>query len=117
VPRAKRIELEWLDSKGCFNTEWFDGMESIIIQHEVDHLYGTLFVDRLSWLRRDMFKRRARKVRRLIEKQVKRRISELSNAPRTPAFNLERTRKWEAEVRRRKANAQQETPVSVPEQD
>jgi len=104
VSRAKRIELEWLDHKGEFHTEWFDGMEAIILQHEVDHLYGTLFVDRLSRVKRDMFKRRARKVRRQIENQYKRRLSELKNAPRTHAFNLERARKWEIKVQGRKTN-------------
>lgn len=113
VPRAKRIELEWLDHKGEFHTAWFDGMESIIIQHETDHLFGTLFVDRLSRLKRDMFKRRARKIRRMIENNYKRRLSELKNAPRTPSFNMERAKKWEIELRRRKTNAQQEATVSV----
>lgn len=112
VVRAKRIELEWLDHKGEFHVEWIDGMESIIIQHEVDHLYGTLFVDRLSWLKRDMFKRRAHKVRRQIENQVKRNLNELRNAHRTPNFNMERTRKWELEIRQRKADTQVEPMIS-----
>lgn len=114
VPRAKRIEVEWLDENAEFHCEWFEGFESIIIQHECDHLYGMLFVDRLSRLKQDMFKRRARKVRRMIEKQYKRQLSTLKWAGRTPWFNLERAKQWEIDRRKKledqEANLHREDP-------
>ncbi|MBW2614502.1 MAG: peptide deformylase, partial [Deltaproteobacteria bacterium] len=38
---------------------------SIVLQHEIDHLQGTLFIDRISSLKRQFYKRR-------IKKQMKR---------------------------------------------
>jgi peptide deformylase len=33
----------------------------VVLQHEIDHLNGILFIDRLSKLKRDLVKRRLRK--------------------------------------------------------
>jgi len=105
VPRASRIEVEWYDIKGGFHVDWFEGMEAIVIQHETDHLYGMIFPDRLSRLKQDMFKRKVRKMRRLIEKNYKRRIADLKNAPKqSPQYNLERMRKLEMEKKHGKAS-------------
>ena len=38
-----------------------DGLLAIVIQHELDHLEGTLFIDRISALKRQMYKRRVLK--------------------------------------------------------
>jgi len=46
VRRAKKIMLEYQDLTGKWQTKWFSGFESIIIQHELDHLSGILFTQR-----------------------------------------------------------------------
>ena len=46
--RYKKVRLEWIDHKGIKHTETFEGLLAQIIQHEVDHLRGVLFVDRVS---------------------------------------------------------------------
>jgi peptide deformylase len=38
-----------------------EGLLTIVLQHEIDHLNGMLFIDRLSKLKRDLYKRRLRK--------------------------------------------------------
>jgi peptide deformylase len=40
-----------------------EGLLAVVLQHEIDHLNGTLFIDRLSRLKRDLYKRRIRKKR------------------------------------------------------
>ncbi len=47
VPRYKKIELEYLDEKAAKYVEIFNGLAAHVIQHEVDHLNGTLFVDKV----------------------------------------------------------------------
>ena len=42
----------------------FKGFESRIIQHELDHLNGILFVDHLSRLKRDVIIRKMRKYKK-----------------------------------------------------
>lgn len=48
VPRYKKIELEYLDEQGKQHKQTFTGLPAHVIQHEVDHLNGVLFVDRVK---------------------------------------------------------------------
>lgn len=45
IKRAQKVTLKYMDSDGQEKTEDFTGLEAQIIQHEVDHLKGKLFVD------------------------------------------------------------------------
>lgn len=47
VPRYKKIELMYLDEHAQVHTKVFEGLSAHVIQHEVDHLQGILFVDRV----------------------------------------------------------------------
>ncbi|GAB6909461.1 peptide deformylase [Desulfosarcina cetonica] len=61
VKRAEQILVEAVDRDG--NPLRFEaiGMRAVVIQHEMDHLDGTLFIDRISALKRQMYKRRVMK--------------------------------------------------------
>ena len=52
------IVLHWWDENWQEHTEEIDGLFARIAQHEIDHLDGKVFTDRLSPLRRTMLKRR-----------------------------------------------------------
>jgi peptide deformylase len=41
-----------------------DGLLAVALQHEIDHLDGKLFIDRISRLKRDLYKRRVKKIQR-----------------------------------------------------
>jgi peptide deformylase len=61
VVRAERIQLDALDREGnalCFEME---GFEARAVQHEMDHLDGLLFLDRLVSRRQDLFQRKVYK--------------------------------------------------------
>lgn len=45
VKRNKSIHLEFMDLKGATQALEFEGLNARIIQHEIDHLDGVLFVD------------------------------------------------------------------------
>jgi len=47
VTRNTKILLEYQDLTGEKHTEWFSGFKSVIIQHEMDHLQGVLFTQRV----------------------------------------------------------------------
>lgn len=47
VTRSAKILLEYQDLTGEKHTEWFSGFKSVIIQHELDHLQGVLFTERV----------------------------------------------------------------------
>ncbi len=60
VKRAARVTLRGLDLFGKPIAIEADGLLAIILQHEVDHLQGRLFIDRLAWLRRRRVEARLR---------------------------------------------------------
>lgn len=62
VIRAERIKLKALDENGLAIEINATGMLAICIQHEIDHLDGILFVDRLSRLRRELIKGKLKKL-------------------------------------------------------
>jgi len=54
VERPARIRARWQDLDGTVHEEALEGMMAICLQHEMDHLEGILFIDRLSRLKRQM---------------------------------------------------------------
>ena len=48
VTRPEEIALKYQDVKGKKHFEKFSGWKSRVLQHEIDHLNGILFVDRIS---------------------------------------------------------------------
>jgi len=61
VERAEYIEAEYLNVKGEKIILKSDGLLAICIQHEIDHLDGKLFIDRLSFLKSNRIKDRIKK--------------------------------------------------------
>jgi peptide deformylase len=64
VKRAERILVEGVNREGSPLRFEAEGMLAIVIQHEMDHLDGTLFIDHISALKRQMYKRRVIKERK-----------------------------------------------------
>ena len=64
VERAARIRVEARDADGTLFERELEGMASVCLQHEMDHLAGKLFVDYLSGLKRERIRRRLEKERR-----------------------------------------------------
>ncbi len=64
LARPASIRLAYLDERGEPRTLEADGMLARCLQHEVDHLDGILFVDRLSPLKRNMILRKLAKAQR-----------------------------------------------------
>ena len=62
VKRAARIVVEGVDRDGKSLRFEADGFLAIVLQHEIDHLNGTLFIDRISALKRELYKRRMKKM-------------------------------------------------------
>ncbi len=56
VSRAEKITVEALDKEGKKFTLEADGLLSVCIQHEMDHLLGKVFVEYLSPLKRNRIK-------------------------------------------------------------
>ncbi len=61
VKRHEKITVRGLNLKGEEVEIEAEGLLAIVLQHEIDHLNGVLFIDRLSKLKRDLYKRKVRK--------------------------------------------------------
>ena len=61
VIRAERITLEAHDPHGTKHEYRCEGFEARAMQHEIDHLDGLLFLDRLVSRRNDLFRRKVYK--------------------------------------------------------
>jgi len=55
VDRAERVVLKALDLAGSEVTETATGLRAVCFQHEIDHLDGVLFIDRISRLKRNLY--------------------------------------------------------------
>ena len=63
VERPESIVMEWADENGAPHREELGGIAARVVQHEVDHLDGILFIDYLSSAKREMVMRKVRKKR------------------------------------------------------
>ena len=64
VARPSRAVLKGLDRRGVEQTVDASGLLARCFQHEMDHLDGTLFVDRLRGLQKDLIVRKIKKLTR-----------------------------------------------------
>ncbi len=65
VERAKHVKVEYFDRDGNKQVIEDDGFLAVAMQHEIDHLDGKVFIEKLSYIKRKKF-----------EKEWKRRLKE-----------------------------------------
>ena len=61
VKRAASVLVEGFDNKEKPLRLEAEGLLAVVLQHEIDHLNGILFIDRISSLKRGMYKRSVKK--------------------------------------------------------
>ena len=64
VERSERVRLTYLNYAGDAVEEEAEGLFSVCIQHEMDHLEGVLFIDHLSRLKRERAVAKVKKLKR-----------------------------------------------------
>lgn len=64
VSRPAEVTVDWQDLNGTPHKERMTGFMATVIQHEMDHLEGILFIDHLSRLKRDMVLKKLTKMRK-----------------------------------------------------
>jgi peptide deformylase len=63
VDRAAIVTVKFLDVEGQEQTLRCDGLLAIAVQHETDHLNGTVFVDHVSTLKRELIRKRMKRLK------------------------------------------------------
>ena len=72
VKRARQVTVQGLDREGNPITLKREGLGAIVLQHEIDHLNGLLFIDHVSKLKRELYKRRLKKILKQRESSLQR---------------------------------------------
>jgi len=62
VDRPHGVEVEYQDLSGTTHRALFEGFDARVIQHELDHVNGVLFVDRLSPAKRSILAGKLRRI-------------------------------------------------------
>jgi len=58
VVRKPNILIRYLDENFVAHEDKFDGINARVIQHEYDHLKGIVFVDRITYLKKTLIKKK-----------------------------------------------------------
>jgi peptide deformylase len=64
ITRADHVTVEYLDETGASHTRACEGLLAVCFQHEIDHLDGMVFTDRVGLVRRRLALRDYEKMRR-----------------------------------------------------
>ena len=67
IERPQSVTVSYLNENNKVVEEKKEGLEARILQHEIDHLYGKLFVDYLSSLKRNIFIKKVKKLKKMGE--------------------------------------------------
>ncbi|MCZ0813268.1 MAG: peptide deformylase [Pseudomonadota bacterium] len=62
VERPRAVTVRFMNDKGEIEERDFIGLWATSVQHQIDHLEGRMYFDRLSKVRRDMLLRKAKKL-------------------------------------------------------
>jgi peptide deformylase len=62
VTRPERIRIKYQTIDGKLADLWIDGLLARVLQHEVDHLKGVFFVDRISGLKKKLLNKDLKKI-------------------------------------------------------
>ena len=65
TPRFQKVKVRYQDKTGAWHELEADGRLAHVLQHEIDHLDGTVFVMHLSPLKRGLFRDRMKKYKAL----------------------------------------------------
>ncbi len=57
IERAKHVKVEYFDRDGNKHTIEDDGFLAVAMQHEIDHLDGKVFIEKLSYIKRKKFEK------------------------------------------------------------
>ena len=63
IERPRAVTVRFLNADGAVEERDFVGLWATSVQHQIDHLDGRMYFDRLSRTRRDMLLRKAAKLR------------------------------------------------------
>ncbi len=71
TPRSHKVKVKYQDRKGEWQELEAEGRLAHVLQHEIDHLDGHVFVERLSNLKRSLILEKMKKLQKALKRQGK----------------------------------------------
>ena len=62
ISRSRAVTVQYLNADGAVEDRDFVGLWATSVQHQIDHLAGRMFFDRMTKMRRDMLIKKAHKI-------------------------------------------------------
>ncbi|NOD94981.1 peptide deformylase [Ruegeria sp. HKCCD4884] len=62
IKRPRAVTVKYVNEQGMVDRRDFVGIDATSVQHQIDHLNGKMYFDRLSKVKRDMLLRKAKKL-------------------------------------------------------
>lgn len=63
ITRPRAVTVRFMNEQGQYDRRDFFGLWATSVQHQIDHLNGLMYFDRLSKVKRDMFLRKVKKLK------------------------------------------------------
>ena len=70
VERSESVDIEYFTPLGEKRNDKLFGTEAVVVQHEMDHLDGITLLDKVSKLKRDIYTRKIKKLKRRIKRRI-----------------------------------------------
>lgn len=64
IKRPQKVLVEFIDENFKEREEWFSDFDAVVISHEYDHLKGITFLDHLTYVKRELVKKKMLKWRK-----------------------------------------------------
>jgi peptide deformylase len=74
-PRYRKVRVRYQDKTGAHHELAAEDRLAHVLQHEIDHLYGTVFVMHLSDLKRGLIRKKMEKLKKYLEREKKQKKS------------------------------------------
>ncbi len=69
TPRFHKVRVKYQDRNGEWHELSAEGRLAHVLQHEIDHLYGHVFVERLSSLKRTLILEKMKKLQKVLQRR------------------------------------------------
>ncbi len=79
VYRPVRIKMRWMDLEGQTHEAEFDDLRARVLQHEIDHLDGVLFIDHIGAIARRMMAGKLNKMKKETLARLEEKAGQASN--------------------------------------
>ena len=70
VERSKHVKISYYDTSANYRNEEFSDQYAHVIQHEIEHLDGRIFIEHLPPIKRDIILRKMKRLKKYVKRHI-----------------------------------------------